>query len=62
MNISWHTKTCIEINTSSKKNGAINIIFDPLNKEETSSRKKMNADLFLFTKKQKNYQKILKCK
>ncbi|MDD3072365.1 MAG: MBL fold metallo-hydrolase [Candidatus Pacebacteria bacterium] len=56
MNIFWHTKTCVEINAVPKKDGAVNIIIDPLNKEEASRGKKMKADVFLFTKKEKRKQ------
>lgn len=54
MNISWHTKTYIEINASSnKKDGVVSIVIDPLFEKEISRGKKINGDIFLFTKKEK---------
>lgn len=49
MNISWHGKTCVRINTLSKKNGAVNILIDPLKKESGLNGPKESADIFLLT-------------
>lgn len=50
MNISWHGKTCVKIGAVSKKNGPINILIDPLDKESGLKGPKEVADIFLFTK------------
>lgn len=49
MNISWHGKTCVKINTLSKKNGAASLLIDPLKKESGLSGPKESADIFLLT-------------
>ncbi len=48
MNIVYHGKNCLEIGAISKKDGGVNIIINPMSKEE-SGRKKIKGDILLFS-------------
>lgn len=47
MNITWYGQTCFRINTQRNKNGIVNILIDPLDKEGGFRSPKLEADIFL---------------
>ncbi len=47
MNINWYGQTCFRINTQRNKNGLVNILIDPLGREDGFRSPKLEADIFL---------------
>jgi L-ascorbate metabolism protein UlaG (beta-lactamase superfamily) len=47
MNISWYGQNCFKIITQKEKNGQINILIDPFDKETGLRSPKMEADILL---------------
>ena len=47
MNITWYGQTCFRIDTQKNKNGLVNILIDPLDKEGSFRSPKLEADIFL---------------
>lgn len=49
MNITWYGQTCFRINSQKNRNGVVNILFDPLDKETGFRGPKLEADILLIT-------------
>lgn len=49
MVISWYGQTCFRINSSKGKNGQVNILIDPFNKEPGFRSPKIDSDILLLS-------------
>lgn len=49
MNIIWHGQACFKLSTQKEKNGSVNILIDPFEKETGLRPPKLEADVLLLT-------------